>query len=139
MKRAFIAMIASAALFAACSSGALVVPPTSNPAASPIAAASHAADPSPVASVEPSPAPSLALGFVPGTKASPRAVTITVDDELTFFPNVITVAERETVSFAITNTGKAAHEFMLGPAADAMTDKEGTPEPPTFSLARRRR
>jgi len=68
------------------------------------------------------------LGFVPGTKANPRSVKITANDELTFFPNVITVAEGETVTFAITNTGKAAHEFMLGPAADAMADKEGTPE-----------
>jgi Uncharacterized copper-binding protein len=55
-------------------------------------------------------------------------VKITADDKLTFFRNVITVAEGETVTFAITNTGKAAHEFMLGPAADAMADKEGTPE-----------
>jgi uncharacterized cupredoxin-like copper-binding protein len=128
MKRVITATIAAAALVAACNSGALVVTPVPSPAASPTAAASQGTDPSPVASLDPSPAPSVALGFVPGTKASPRAVKIIVDDELTFFPNVITVAEGETVTFAVTNTGKAAHELMLGPAADAMADKEGTPE-----------
>jgi uncharacterized cupredoxin-like copper-binding protein len=55
-------------------------------------------------------------------------VEITTNDELTFFPNVIEAAQGETVTFAITNTGKAPHEFMLGPEADAMADKEGTPE-----------
>ncbi len=128
MKRAFTATLAVAALVAACSSGVGVVSPVPSPAASPIAAASQGTEPSPVASLDPTPAPSVTLGFVPGTKASPRAVEIVVDDALTFFPNVITVAEGETVTFAIANAGKAAHEFMLGPAADAMADKEGTPE-----------
>ncbi len=128
MKRMFTAVLAAAALVAACGSADLIVSPAPSPAASPTAAAAQSADPSPAASVDPSSAPPVALGFVPGTKANPRSVEITTDDELTFFPNVITVAEGETVTFAITNTGKAAHEFMLGPAADAMADKEGTPE-----------
>lgn len=126
MKRVFTATLVAAALVAACSSGASVVSPAPSPAASPIVAASQATDPSPAASLDPT--PSVVLGFVPGTTASPRAVKIVVDDALTFFPNVITVAEGETVTFAIANTGKAAHEFMLGSAADAMADKEGTPE-----------
>jgi uncharacterized cupredoxin-like copper-binding protein len=75
-----------------------------------------------------SPAPSPTLGFVPGTKASPRVVALVADDQLSFFPNVVTVAEGETVTFEIKNVGKAQHEFMLGPAADAFADKEGTPE-----------
>jgi Uncharacterized copper-binding protein len=128
MKRVFITTLAVVALVAACSSTGVVVSPLPSPAASPIAAATQVTDPSPVASLEPSPAPSVALGFEPGTKASPRAVKIAVNDELTFFPNVITVAEGETVTFAVTNIGKVAHEFMLGAAADAMADKEGTPE-----------
>lgn len=128
MKRVITATIAAAALVAACSSGSLVVSPAPSPAVSPTAATSQAPDPSPIASPSPSPVPTVALGFVPGTEASPRPVKIVVDDELTFFPNVITAAPGETVTFAVTNKGKAAHELMLGPAADAMADKEGTPE-----------
>lgn len=128
MKRVLTATIAAAMLVAACRSGAAVGSPVPSPAASPIAAAPQGAAPSPEASLDPSPAPSAALGFVPGTKDSPRVIKIVVDDALVFFPNVITVAEGETVTFAVTNTGKAAHEFMFGPAADAMADKEGTPE-----------
>jgi uncharacterized cupredoxin-like copper-binding protein len=124
MKRVITATIAAAALVAACSTGSLVVSPSPSPGVSPTAAPTAA----PTALPTPSPAPTVALGFVPGTVASPRAINIAVDDELTFFPNVITVAEGETVTFAVTNTGKAAHELMLGPAADAMADKEGTPE-----------
>lgn len=122
MKRLFAAIIAATALVAACSSGSAVVtpvprtptPPTTAPTAAPTAA--------------PTVKPSAALGFVPGTTASPRAIKIAVDDELTFFPNVITVAEGETVTFAVNNTGKATHEFMIGAAADAIADKEGTAE-----------
>ena len=50
------------------------------------------------------------------------------DNELTFFPNVVTVAQGETITFRVTTTGTAMHEFMLGPLADAFADKEGTPE-----------
>lgn len=122
VKRALSAAVVAAALVAACTSAAPVASPVSSaPPTAPVT-------PSPTASPTPSPAPSATLGFVPGTKASPRTVKITADDELTFFPNVITVAGGETVSFAITNAGKAAHEFMLGPAADAIADTEGTRE-----------
>jgi uncharacterized cupredoxin-like copper-binding protein len=74
------------------------------------------------------PAPAPTLGFVPGTKDRPRTVSMTADDQLTFSPNVVTVAQGETVTFKIKNVGKAEHEFMLGPAADAFADREGTPE-----------
>ena len=128
MKRAMIVTLTVAAVVAGCTSAGGAAPPAASDAASPMAAMSPAADPSPAATLAPSPAPSAALGFEPGTKSSPRAVKIAVDDALSFFPNVITVAEGETVTFAVTNTGKAAHEFMIGPMADAMADKEGTPE-----------
>ena len=75
--------------------------------------------------VMPTPSP---LGFTPGTEADPRNVDIVADDELNFFPNVVTVVEGETVTFNVTSTGQAIHEFMLGPQADAFADKEGTPE-----------
>ncbi len=127
MKRILTASLAAAALVAACNSAGAVAPVTS-PVAPSIAAPSQAAEPSPVVSLDPTPAPTTALGFTPGTRATPRTVKIEVDDGLSFFPNVITVAEGETVTFAIINTGKAAHEFMIGPLADAMADKEGTPE-----------
>jgi uncharacterized cupredoxin-like copper-binding protein len=120
MKRMLIAMLATVALVAACSSGAVVVSPAPSSPTAPSAAAP--------ASLSPSPVPTSALGFVPGTVESPRSVKITTDDKLSFVPNVITVAEGETVTFAISNTGTATHEFMLGPAADAMADAEGTPE-----------
>jgi uncharacterized cupredoxin-like copper-binding protein len=120
-------LIASAAL-AACgptnpSSGSTVAP---QPSTSAIAATASAqsATPAPSATTEPSPT----LGFVPGTKEAPRVIAVVADDALTFFPNVVTVVEGETVTFKIKNVGKASHEFMLGPAADAFADKEGTPE-----------
>ena len=125
MKRLFTATLAAVALVAACNPGAVVPPPAPSALS---AAASQDAGSSSAASLDPSPVPAASLAFTPGTKASPRAVKITTDDKLTFFPNVITVAQGETVAFAITNTGKAAHEFMLGAAADAIADKEGTPE-----------
>jgi uncharacterized cupredoxin-like copper-binding protein len=120
-------LLASAAL-AACgptnpSSGSSIAPlPTTSSFA--VTASAPSATPAPSATTAPSPT----LGFVPGTKEAPRVVALVADDGLTFFPNVVTVAERETVTFKIKNVGNASHEFMLGPAADAFADKEGTPE-----------
>ena len=68
------------------------------------------------------------LGFTPGTKASPRVVEVTANDQLAFVPSEITVARGETVTFKIKNVGTVDHEFMIGPAADAYADKSGTPE-----------
>jgi uncharacterized cupredoxin-like copper-binding protein len=68
------------------------------------------------------------LGFTPGTKASPRVVEVTANDQLAFVPSKITVARGETVTFQIKNSGTVDHEFMIGPAADAFADKSGTPE-----------
>ena len=140
MKRVLCSTIVAAALVAACSPVSVVVTPSptaaaaATPAPTPVPTpnATPAPTPSPTAAPTatpaPTPVPTPELGFVPGTKATPRVVKITADDELTFFPNVIRVAQGETVRFNIKNIGKAAHEFMIGPMADAMADKEGTPE-----------
>jgi uncharacterized cupredoxin-like copper-binding protein len=120
------AVLAVCALFVgACSSTPQFETPSGNPAGT--ATPTVAATPAPTATEVPTPTPTQ-LGFTPGTKAAPRIVEITADDTLTFFPNVITIAEGETVTFKVTNTGAAIHEFMIGPLADALADKEGTPE-----------
>ena len=87
----------------------LTQPPTASPTAIP-----PTATPSPTASP---------LGFTPGTRENPREIDIVTDDELTFWPNVIDVAEGETVTFNLTATGKAEHEFMVGPEAAVMADE----------------
>lgn len=105
---------------------------TSSTAASPSAIAASVA-----ASVSPSeapPAPSAPvtpetqLTFTPGTVTNPRIVDVTANDLLNFTPGLIQAAIGETVTFRIHNLGKATHEFMVGPLADAFADKEGTPE-----------
>ncbi len=60
--------------------------------------------------------------MVLGTVAAPRVIEITADNDLTFFPNVVTVAEGETIKFKITNLGDAVHEFMIGPLDAAFAD-----------------
>lgn len=101
--------------------------------APPSAVASPVASPSPTASPAPTPTPAptlavAAIDFTPGTKASPRVVNMTADDNLNFIPGVVTVAKGETVTFRIKNVGKAEHEFMIGPVKAAFADTEGTPE-----------
>jgi len=162
MKRMFTPMMAAAALVVAIRSGALVMlwsqrgrtrlvlPPLlislalaacgstiSSPSAATLPpTSSPAAIGSPTSAQSATPAPAPTLGFVPGTKDRPRVVAMTANDELTFFPNVVTVAQGETVTFNVKNVGKAEHEFMLGPIADAFADKEGTPEVANISGSR---
>jgi len=131
-RRPLLITVAGAALLiAACSAvqpTATFVPfvPSPTPAATPV--------PTLAATPTPAPSPTVAaptqapLGFTPGTKDSPRKVDIVGDDQLTFWPNVVVVAEGETVTFNVKATGKAVHEFMVGPEADTFADKEGTPE-----------
>jgi uncharacterized cupredoxin-like copper-binding protein len=127
--------ITVAAVLAACgastASPGFTYAPTQSPGASQsvgssVGAPSAAASPSP----EPSAAPSLEtpLSFTPGTAAKPRVVDVSADDLLNFTPGLIQAAVGETVTFRIHNAGKATHEFMVGPLADAFADKEGTPE-----------
>jgi uncharacterized cupredoxin-like copper-binding protein len=111
---------------AACSASTASPPATPAPTASPVVA---------VASVAPTPAPSLVttllavpVNFTPGTVAKPRVVNLTGDDFLNFNPGAVEAVRGETVTFRITNIGKAEHEFMVGPIAAAFADKEGTPE-----------
>ena len=84
------------------------------------------------AAVTAAPSPTIvsvaALTFTPGTKTAPRVVNLTADDRLNFTPGVVQAAIGETVTFRIKNIGKATHEFMVGPLADAFADKEGTAE-----------
>jgi uncharacterized cupredoxin-like copper-binding protein len=40
----------------------------------------------------------------------------------------VTVEQGETITFVVTTTGMATHEFMVGPAADVTADTAGTPE-----------
>jgi uncharacterized cupredoxin-like copper-binding protein len=121
-------------LLAACGSSTGAPSFTYAPPAGGVAAASAPAPstaPS-TAVVTPAPSPTVvpvvALTFTPGTKTAPRIVNVTADDHLNFTPGVIQAAIGETVTFRIKNVGKATHEFMVGPLADAFADKEGTAE-----------
>jgi uncharacterized cupredoxin-like copper-binding protein len=124
-------------LLAGCSSAATSPGWTFGPAASaaPAAIATPAtatSSPAVAATEAPSAAPTIEtappLSFTPGTRAAPRVVDVSADDLLNFTPGLIQAAPGETVTFQIHNTGKATHEFMVGPLADAFADKEGTPE-----------
>lgn len=115
-----------------CSGGAAVQPTwtfspmaaaTATPTTAPTAAPTQAPTAPPAATFEPP-----KITWTVGTVASPRVIEITGDDELNFTPGYVEVAKGETVTFRITASGKADHEFMIGPAADALADTEGTPE-----------
>jgi uncharacterized cupredoxin-like copper-binding protein len=67
-------------------------------------------------------------GFVAGTAASPRVVTIIAGPGYAFSPSTITVARGETITFQVTTVGPLVHEFMVGPADAVAKDREGTPE-----------
>jgi uncharacterized cupredoxin-like copper-binding protein len=67
-------------------------------------------------------------GFVAGTQAHPRIVNIEVTDHLLFDPTAISVKQGETITFELTNTGKAVHEFKVGPMKDVFDDLESAPE-----------
>ena len=49
--------------------------------------------------------------------ASARTVEVTALDTMTFEPSKINVSTGETVTFVVTNSGQAVHEFTLGDAA----------------------
>lgn len=122
-----IAVIASAVLLiAACSSAAgpgfTLAPGSTGPSGSPSTPASSASS-----AVTPAPSGS-ALGFTPGTKATPRLIHIDSNDTLLFAPNVLVVADGETVTFEIANKGAVGHEFMVGPQKAAFANIAGTPE-----------
>lgn len=74
-----------------------------------------------------SPGPGEA-GFVAGTVSAPRVVRIAALPSLRFTPDSVRVQAGETITFEVTTMGPAVHEFMVGPAADVVADKDGTPE-----------
>jgi len=125
----FLTVIAVAAALSACSATASPAAPTWTyaplPGASTVAATTQATT-SPTEAPTPVPEPTIA--FTPGTAAAPRVVEVSANDLLQFTPGFVQVAKGETVTFKIHNAGKAVHEFMVGPLADAFADKEGTPE-----------
>jgi uncharacterized cupredoxin-like copper-binding protein len=122
------------ALLAACGSSTASPGFTYAPVSSGVPAPASSTSAASVAPATASPAPSLApseepaLTFTPGTVGSPRVVDVSANDLLNFTPGVVEAAVGETVTFRIHNLGKATHEFMVGPLADAFADKEGTPE-----------
>jgi uncharacterized cupredoxin-like copper-binding protein len=141
MSRTVIACVAALLLVGGCASAPAVTfvpaPPVQTPTVGPSASTppstsasltpapstfAPTAAPTPSATASPSPTAS-SLGFTPGTKDSPRPIDIATDDTLVFWPNVITVAEGETVTFNLTATGKAEHEFMVGPEAAVLADE----------------
>ena len=69
-----------------------------------------------------------ASGFVVGTAVAPRVVRIVAGPGLRFYPDVVSIAAGETITFEVTTMGITAHEFMVGPAADVAADTAGTPE-----------
>jgi uncharacterized cupredoxin-like copper-binding protein len=58
-----------------------------------------------------------------GTKDEPRVVHINMADTLKFTPDQVAVAPGETVRFVLTNSGKAVHEFQIGPAEKVAADE----------------
>ncbi|MEX0630424.1 MAG: plastocyanin/azurin family copper-binding protein [Chloroflexota bacterium] len=52
--------------------------------------------------------------FTPGTKETPRTVTVSALDSLAFDPARIQVRAGETVRFVVTNEGVLEHEFAIG-------------------------
>jgi uncharacterized cupredoxin-like copper-binding protein len=116
-----------------------VATPTATPSPTPSPAASPSALPAPSESAASSASPSVSPpppgppdpgepGFLAGTKAQPRVIKVTVTDLLLFDPTVVSVQQGETITFRVTNTGKAEHEFKVGPMKDVFDDVPGTPE-----------
>jgi uncharacterized cupredoxin-like copper-binding protein len=116
--------------------------PTSSPSPSPSPAPPASAEPSALATAGPSPSASAVEGptptprppdpgepgFVAGTKANPRVIEIATTDLLLFDPTAVTVAQGETITFRVTNTGQADHEFKVGPMDAVFNDDASAPE-----------
>jgi len=96
-------------------------------AQSPSAPAAPMGSMAPAPSMAPLPDPSDP-GFVAGTVAVPRHIPIQVNDNLLFAPNVISIAEGETITFDIINVGTATHEFKVGHTMDVLGDLPAAPE-----------
>lgn len=112
----------------AASSGAVSQSPAASAVASSAASSSSAPSTAPDASPTPRPPDPGQPGFVAGTQASPRVVSISVTDLLLFDPTTVSVQQGETITFKVTNAGKAVHEFKVGPMQDVFADMESAPE-----------
>ncbi len=53
----------------------------------------------------------------PPASAATRTIKLTANDQLRFQPATLSVKRGETVAFTVTNTGKLAHEFVIGDQA----------------------
>ncbi len=53
----------------------------------------------------------------PSAARANHVIAIAVGDDLRFAPSVLQIHEGETVTFRVTNTGKVAHEFVVGDEA----------------------
>ena len=73
-------------------------------------------------------------GFVAGTTDTPRVIGVVATAGLRFVPDTIRGQEGETIRFEVTVMGPTPHEFMVGPAADVVEHKEGTPEVPELGM-----
>lgn len=63
---------------------------------------------------------SMAHGAMSSTTQPPaaaRTVRVTANDRLRFRPAALSVKAGETVAFTVTNSGKLAHEFVVGDQA----------------------
>ena len=107
--------------------------PATSPPATPAPSEASAPSPSPVPSPSATPRPPGPPdpgepGFIAGTDAKPRIISIAVTDLLLFDPTVVAVQQGETITFLITNAGTAEHEFKVGPMQDVFDDLPTTPE-----------
>lgn len=71
--------------------------------------------PHPKMSVEPG-GHGEALGRPGDPNAAMRTVAVTMNDEMRFVPDWVTVAKGETVRFIVSNKGATKHELVLGTA-----------------------
>lgn len=57
-----------------------------------------------------------ALGRAGDPKAATRTIEVTMNDEMRFLPDRVTVKKGETVRFVVANKGATKHELVLGTA-----------------------
>lgn len=55
-----------------------------------------------------------AFGRAGDPKKVTRTVSIGMDDQMRFYPSVVTVKKGETIRFVVSNRGKLLHEMVLG-------------------------
>jgi uncharacterized cupredoxin-like copper-binding protein len=59
----------------------------------------------------------MSQGAQPTAGAATRTIKLTANDRLRFQPASLSVRRGETAAFTVTNTGKVAHEFVIGDQA----------------------